>query len=88
MFHARSTWLDRIPFPPLHSTPSLLCPSDASTLCDTHLGEQFDRLAEQSPTSGYDPVEVSSAEVTTMLVPSRRTSEDTATTAASSEVDE
>ena len=29
---AQCTWLDRIPLPPLHSTPSLLCPLSGSFL--------------------------------------------------------
>ena len=60
---------------------------------------QSRRLAEQSPLAGYEPnatVEVSSAEVTPVLPPSRRASfctvynsgEDVTTTLVSSEVDE
>ena len=62
-------------------------------------GGQFGRFAEQSPLTDYepnDPVDVSSTEGTPMLLPSRRasigstkkSSEDIATTLASSEVDE
>ena len=82
--HARCAWPDRIPLPPSHSIPQHRV--------------QFGRLAEQSSTTGHEPngpVEVSSTEVTTTLLPTRRASigstcnsgEDFATTHASSEVD-
>ena len=62
-------------------------------------GHMFGRVAEQSPFTGCDPkapVEVSSTEVTTLLLPSRKTStgstynsgEEIVTTPAVSEVDE
>ena len=98
MSRAQCTWLDRIPLPPPHSSPSLLHPLNGSTPWNPQHGVQFGRLADQSPIRGFepnDPVEVSSVEVMTMLSLSRRASigssynsgEDIATP-ASSEVDE
>ena len=92
MSHAQRSWLDRISCPPPHSTPSLLYPPNRSIPCISPQGVPFGRLAEQSPVTGYEPnepVEVGSTEVTTLLLPSRRASiGSTATTPASSEVDE
>ena len=72
---------------------------NGSIPCNPQRGVQFGRLAEQSPIAGHepnDPVEESSTEVRTMLLPSRRASigstynsgVDIATVPASSEVDE
>ena len=99
MSHGQCTWLDCIPLPPPHSTPSLLYPLNGSIPCNPPHGVQFGHLAEQSAIAGYDPndpVEVSSTEATTMLLPSGTVSigstynsgEDIATALASSEVDE
>ena len=96
--HAQCSWLDCILVLPPHSTPSLLSSPNRSIPCDPQQGVPFGRLAEQSPITGYepnDPVEVGSAEVTTMLLPSRRASigsthnsgKGIATARASSEVD-
>ena len=49
MSHAQCIWLDRIPVPPPHSTPSLLYPLNASILRNPQHGVPFGRLAEQSP---------------------------------------
>ena len=74
MSHAQSTWLDRIPLPPPHSTPSPLYPLNGSVPRNLQHGVPFGRLAEQSPITGYepkDPVEVSITEDATVLLPSR-----------------
>ena len=71
MSHAQSTWLDRIPLPPPHSTPSLLYPINGSVPRNLQHGVPFGRLAEQSPITGYepkDPVEVSITEDATVLL--------------------
>ena len=55
-----------------HSTPSRLDPPNKSISCVPRQGLMFGRCAEQSPLTGYEPydlVEVSSTEVTTMLLP-------------------
>ena len=52
--HAQCTWLDRIPLPPQHSTPSLLYPLNGSIPCNPQHGVPFGRLAEQSPSEGDD----------------------------------
>ena len=78
--HERIAWLDRIPFPLPHSTPSLLDPLDRTIL-----------LTGYEPN---DPVVVGSTDVTTVLLPSREASigstdnsgEDIVTTPALSEV--
>ena len=100
MSHAPCSRLDRIPFPPPHSTPSLLYPPNRSIIpCNPQQGVHFGRLAEQSLLTNNDPVEVSSTEVSTVFLPQRKASmhwfdlqynsgEDIATTLASSEVDE
>ena len=98
MFH---TMLDHVPFSLHHvaSTSSLLNPPNRTNPCAPQSGLLFGRFAEQSPLTGYDPsapVEVSSTEVTTTLLPSRKASigsthksgEDIVTTLAVSEVDE
>ena len=51
MSHAQCSWLDRIPFPLPHSTPSPLYPLNGSISCNPQQGVPFGRLAEQSPTT-------------------------------------
>ena len=76
-----------------------LYPLNRSISCNPQQGVQFGRLPEQSPLTSCepnDPVEVSSTELTTTLLPSRKASiastcnsgEDIAAAPASSEVDE
>ena len=55
MSHASYSWLNRIPFPPPHSTPSLLYPPDRSTPCHPQPGVPFGCLAEQRRLTGYEP---------------------------------
>ena len=99
MFHAQSWWSDFPPLPLPQHTLALLFPSHGGDPCHPHLGRQSGRLAGRSPLTGYEPnvtVEVSSAEVTPILLPSRRasfgstynSSEDVTTTPVSSERDE
>ena len=99
MSHAQCSWLDRMILPLPHSTPSLLFHLNRSISCIPQQGVPFGRLAEHSPIAGYEPnglVEVGSTEATTTLSLSRGASvgsncnsgEDTATTLASSEVEE
>ena len=84
------------PFSSTFSTPtssSLLFPPSQSSPCATPQGLLFGRVAGHEPNA---PVEASSPEVATTLLPSRKTSivstnnsgEDIATTPAVSEVDE
>ena len=54
--HAQSTWPDRIPLPPSHSTPSLLYPLNGSIPCNPQHGVQFGGLAKQSPIADHRPV--------------------------------
>ena len=98
--HPKSLWSDVPYFPHPQHSPSVLFPShSAEQPHDPRAEGQSGRLAEQSPLTGYEPnatVEVSSAEVTLVLPPSRRASfctvynsgEDVTTTLVSSEVDE
>ena len=99
MSHAQRTWLDHIPLPLPHSTPSVLHPLNGRIPCNPQHGVQCGRLAEPSTITIFepnDPVEVGSTEVPPVLLPSRRASfgsaynsgEDVTTTPVSSEVDE
>ena len=99
MFH---TLLDHVLFSLQHvasTSSSLLNPPNRTNPCAPQSGLLFGRFAEQSPLTGYEPsapVEVSSTEITTTLLPSRKASsetthnsgEDIVTTLAVSEVDE
>ena len=100
MSYPQSSWSDLPPSPFPPHIPSLLYPSHgAEQPHDPWTEGQSGRLAAQSSLTGYEPnatVEVSSAEVTLVLQPSRRTSfcsvynsgGDVTTTLVSSEVDE
>ena len=100
MSHAQALWSDFPPFPLPQQVPSLQNPSHSvEHPCAPRTGGRSGRLAEQSPPTGYEPnvtVEVISAEVTPVLLSSRRASfcsafdsgEDVTTTPVSSEVDE
>ena len=73
------TWLDRAPFPLPHSTPStpsLLDFPIKTNPCVPLQGLMFGRFAGQSLFTGYEPnaLVVSSTEVTTVLLPSRKAS--------------
>ena len=96
------TMLDPAPLSSGLSIPtssSLLFNTNRKNPCAPQSGVLLGRFAEQFPLTGYEPnalVEVSSTEVTTTLLPSRKasigstynTGEDIATTPAVSEVDE
>ena len=71
------TWRDRAPFPLPHSTPSQIDPPDKTNPCAPQPGLLFGRVAQQRPLTSYEPnapVDVSSTEVTTTLLPSRKAS--------------
>ena len=69
---AQCTWLNRILLPHPHGTPSSLYPSPGTTHCDPQHGVEFGPSCRTEPHN--DPVEVTSTEVTTMLLPSKRAS--------------
>ena len=99
MFH---TLLDHARFSLQHvasTASSLLNPPNRTNPCAPQSGLLFGRFAEQSPLTGFEPsapVEVSSTEVTTTLLPSRKASsgsthnsgEDIVTALAVSDVDD
>ena len=96
------TLVDPAPFSSTLSTAtssSLLYPPNRTNPCALQSGLLFGPFAELSPLTGYEPnalVEVSSTEVTTVFLPSRKASigltynsgEDIFSTPAVSEVDE
>ena len=99
MSYAQSSWSDFPPSPLPRHIPSLLYPRTVPNNHDPRTEGQSGRFAAQSSLTGYEPnatVEVSSAEVTLVLQPSRRASfrsvynsgEDVTTTPVSSEVDD
>ena len=100
MSQSQSFWCDFPPFPLPQHSPSLLYPSHSDEQPhDPRTEGRSGRLAVESPLTGYEPnatVEMSSAEVTPILLPSRRASfcsvyiscEDVTTTLMSQEVDE
>ena len=79
MSHASCSWLDRVPFLLPHSTPSLLsCVQEflhlATRIKEFRLVVLPNRARPITGCQVNDPVEVSSSEVRTMLLPSRKAS--------------